>query len=229
MNKLVSRSLEILGQATKEIGQDYTSNLTSFINDAKDVKNSIVKSTTDASDTFAKLKATNITKKISDWFYNEENSYDASSGDDFDAGFKIDSNEEPKLDGEKTTSGLTLESMTNITEKQTNAMIKIGRRQAEQSVANTAEIVSVLNNRTSEMITSMNNINKSLIGISDRLDKLIKLQTVEIEESKAEDKSGIYDSTGNLSLKRIFDQAKQNASNNSAIQTASIEARCSRW
>lgn len=225
MNKLVSRSLEILGQATKEIGQDYTSNLTSFINDAKDVKNSIVKSTTDASDTFAKLKATNITKKISDWFYNEENSYDASSGDDFDAGFKIDSNEEPKLDGEKTTSGLTLESMTNITEKQTNAMIKIGRRQAEQSVANTAEIVSVLNNRTSEMITSMNNINKSLIGISDRLDKLIKLQTVEIEESKAEDKSGIYDSTGNLSLKRIFDQAKQNASNNSAIQTASIFAQ----
>lgn len=225
MNKLVSRSLEILGQATKEIGQDYTSNLTSFINDAKDVKNSIVKSTTDASDTFAKLKATNITKKISDWFYNEENSYDASSGDDFDAGFKIDSSEEPKLDGEKTTSGLTLESMTNITEKQTNAMIKIGRRQAEQSVANTAEIVSVLNNRTSEMITSMNNINKSLIGISDRLDKLIKLQTVEIEESKAEDKSGIYDSTGNLSLKRIFDQAKQNASNNSAIQTASIFAQ----
>ena len=35
MANLVSRSLEILGQATKEMGKEYTSNLSSFINDAK--------------------------------------------------------------------------------------------------------------------------------------------------------------------------------------------------
>lgn len=221
MNRLVARSLEILGQATKEMGQEYTSNLTSFINDAKDVKNSIVKSTTDASDTFAKLKNTNITKKISDWFYQEENSYDASSGEEFDAGFKIDSSDDPKLDGEKKSSELSVDSMRDITEKQTNTLLKIGRRQTEQSVANTAEIISVVNSRTSEMIASMNNINKSLIGISDRLDKLIKLQTVEIEETKAEDKGGLY-SDGNLSLMRIFEAAKQNMSNNSVVSTASM-------
>lgn len=222
MNRLVSRSLEILGQATKEIGQDYTSNLTSFVNDAKNVKDSIVKSTTDASDTFAKLKTTNITKKISDWFYQEENSSDAS-GDEFDAGFKIDSSEDDaNLDGDKKPTVLSTDSMSGIIEKQSGMMVKIGRRQTEQSIANTAEVISVLNSRTSEMITSMNNINKSLIGINDKLDKLIKLQTVEIEENKTEDKSGIYDSSGNLSLMRIFEQAKQNMSNNSVVSTAQM-------
>lgn len=222
MNRLVSRSLEILGQATKEIGQDYTSNLTSFVNDAKNVKDSIVKSTTDASDTFAKLKTTNITKKISDWFYQEENSSDAS-GDEFDPGFKIDSSEDDtNLDGDKKPTVLSTDSMSGIIEKQSGMMVKIGRRQTEQSIANTAEVISVLNSRTSEMITSMNNINKSLIGISDKLDKLIKLQTVEIEENKTEDKSGVYDSSGNLSLMRIFEQAKQNISNNSVVSTAQI-------
>lgn len=220
MNKLVARSLEILGQATKEMGREYTSNLTSFINDAKDVKNSIVKSTTDASDTFAKLKTTNITKKISDWFYQEENSYDSPSGEEFDAGFKIDSSDDPKLDGESKTSALSTESMRDIAEKQSSTMLKIGRRQTEQSVANTAEIISVVNSRTSEMIASMNNINKSLIGISDRLDKLIKLQTVEIEEARAEDKGGLY-SDGNLSLMRIFEASKQSLSNNSLVTMAS--------
>lgn len=222
MNKLVSRSLEILGQATKEMGQEYTSNLTSFINDAKDVRNSITKTTTDAADTFAKLKTANITKKISDWFYQEENASDASSGDEFDAGFKIDSSDDKKLDGDDTPKALTADSMTDITEKQTSTMLKIGRRQTEQTVANTAEIISVVNSRSSEMITSMNNINKSLIGISDRLDKLIKLQAIEPEEDKKEiDKGGLY-SDGNLSLGRIFEAAKQSIGNNTIVSTAQM-------
>ena len=127
MNRLVSRSLEILGHATKEIGNDYTSNLTAFINDAKNVKDSIVKSTTDASDTFAKLKTTNITKKISDWFYQEENSYDAM-GDEFDPGFKVDSSDDDaKLDGDKTPTILNADNMSSIMDKQSNMLVKIGR------------------------------------------------------------------------------------------------------
>lgn len=138
MNKLVSRSLEIINGATSSVFRDYTSNLTSLVEDAKTVRNSLMKTSTDASDTFAKLKNTNITKKISDWFYNEESSGDSSS-DEFDAGFKIDSSDDSaKLDGDEKTRELTADSMSDITEKQTNTMVKIGRRQTEQSVANTA-------------------------------------------------------------------------------------------
>ena len=222
MNKLVSRSLEILGKSVADVGKEYTSNVTSFINDAREVRNNIVKTTTDASDTFAKLKTADITKKISDWFYGEENSYDASMGDDFDPGFKVDSSDEPKLDGEKASRALDADSMGSITEKQTSMMLKIGRRQSEQSVANTAEIISVVNNRTSEMITSMNNINKTLIGISERIDKIIALQGVAATEGpKAEDKNALFQD-GKLSLARIFDVSKQNLSNNSIASTASI-------
>ena len=78
MNKLVSRSLEILRNTAVDIGKDYTSNITSLVNDAQNVKNSIVKSTTDASDIYSKLKNTNITKKISDWFYDRESEADSS-------------------------------------------------------------------------------------------------------------------------------------------------------
>lgn len=222
MNKLVSRSLEILGKSVADVGKEYTSNVTSFINDAREVKNNIVKTTTDASDTFAKLKTTDITKKISDWFYGEENNFDASMGDDFDPGFKVDSSDEPKLDGEKSSRALDADSMGSITEKQTSMMLKIGRRQSEQSVANTAEIISVVNNRTSEMITSMNNINKTLIGISERIDKIIALQGVAATEGpKAEDKNALFQD-GKLSLARIFDVSKQSLSNNSLASTASI-------
>lgn len=221
MNKLVRRSLEILGKSVKSVGEDYTSNLTSFINDAKTVREQMTKTGTDVSDTIAKLKTTDITKKISDWFYQEENSYDASQGDEFDAGFSINSSDDTKLDGEKKPRQLDFEAMTEVAEKQSNTFLKIGRRQTEQSVANTAEIISVVNTRTSEMTTAINNINKTLTGISERLDKIIELQAVPLTtEQKEIDKGDIY-SDGQLSLARIFEQSKKSflegGSNNAAI------------
>ena len=214
MNKLVRRSLEILGKSVKEVGQDYTSNLTSFINDAKTVRDSLQKTGTDVSDTIAKLKTTDITKKISDWFYQEENSYDASQGDEFDAGFSVNSSDDTKLDGEKKPRQLDFEAMTEVAEKQSNTFLKIGRRQTEQSVANTAEIISVVNSRTSEMTTAINNINKTLAGISDRLDKIIELQAVPLTTEQQEiDKKSLY-SNGKLSLANIFEQTKGQLDNN---------------
>ena len=208
MANLVTQSLKILGKAVKETGKEYTSNLTSFINDAKDVKNTIMNAGTDAADTYAKLKRTNITKAIHDWFYQEEAESDSllsNGNDEFDAGMDTDS---PKLDGEKSVGGaLTADSMINISNKQTNAIIKVGRRQTEQSVANTAEIVSSLNSRSAEMLTSLNNINKTLLGISSRLDKVIELQSVPLTNQTEVDKGGLYQD-GKLSLMRIFEQSK---------------------
>lgn len=226
MNKLVTRSLQILGQAVKEIGTDYTSNITAFVNDAKDVKNTIVKDTTDAADTLAKIKNGGITKKISDWFFEEENSFDASimTGDDeFDPGFKIEGSDDAKLDGEETSKPLTIDSMSDITNKQTSKMLKIGRRQTEQSVANTAEIVSVINSRSSEVVASINNVNKTLMGINERLDKIIKYTAVGVseEQEKQLDKGGLYQD-GKLSLMRIFEASKNSFADNQLIGGAKM-------
>lgn len=222
-NKLVTRTLQILGQATSEVGKEYFSNTTAFVNDAKDVRNAIVKVGTDASDTFAKIKSTNVTKAIHDWFYNEENSMDADLGMDteFDAGFKVDSSDDSSS-GEETSKVLNVDTMSDISKKQTSTLLKIGRRQNEQSVANTAEIISVVNTRTSEMVTAMNNINKTLLGINDKLDKIIKIQTVGVtEEDKTEskeiDKDGLFDD-GRLSLMRIFEQSKKGLGSNMVMQ-----------
>lgn len=218
MNNLVSRSLQILGNTVVDIGKDYTSNLTSLVTDAQNVKNSLIRTSTDASDTYAKLKNTNITKKISDWFYDRENESDASmSGDEFDAGFKVDSSDDHPLDGETKARVLDFASMTDISEKQTAAMYKVGRRQTEQTVANTAEIVSTINTRTSEMIASMNNINKTLMGINDNLNKLVQATVVTGDNSPTVvDKGGLF-SDGKLTLTGILEASKQALSSNSLV------------
>jgi len=224
MSKFINRSFEIISNTLKETGKEYTSNIQSLINDAKDIKSNLTKSTTDAADTFARLKTSNVTKKISDWFYGEENSFDSSMGDDFDAGFKIDDSEGAKLDGEDRPKALDADSMSDIANKQSATALKIGRRQTEQSVANTAEIISVVNNRSSEMLASINNINKTLLGISDRLDKIIKIQTTGFEDKKEEkeiDKGGLY-SDGKLSLGRIFEASKRGLGGNSVVSSLSL-------
>lgn len=209
MANLVSQSLKILSRAVKDTGKEYTSNLTSFINDARDVKNSLVNSTTDAADTYARIKRTNVTKAIHDWFYQEETDSEAGiSNDEFDAGFG-GSDSGSGSDEDSASKSLTAESMINISNKQTNSMIRVARKQTEQSVANTAEIISSLNSRSAEMLTSLNNINKTLLGISSRLDKVIELQSVPLTSQNEIDKGGLYQD-GKLSLMRIFEQAKSN-------------------
>lgn len=210
---LVTQTLNILQGGVKEAGKDYFSNMIAFYNDAKNVKNTLINSGTDVSDTFARLKRTNVTKAISDWFYQEESSSEMElngNADEFDPGFKGSDSDSPKLDGESgKPSGLTVDAMMNISNKQTNAILKVGRRQNEQSVANTAEIISTIDTRSAEMITSLNNINKTLLGISSRLDKIIELQAVPLTDQKEIDKGGLYQD-GNLSLMRIFEATKQN-------------------
>lgn len=221
MGKVLKRSFEILSNVVKDTGKEYTSNLTSLINDARTVQNTLVKSSTDASDTLARLKSSNVTKKISDWFYGEESSFE-SSGDDFDPGFKVESSGDAQLDGDEKPRELNVESMTDISNKQSATVVKVGRRQAEQSVANTAEIVSCINSRSSEMITAINNINKTLISINSNVEKIIQLQTAaEPEEQKEIDKGGLF-SDGQLSLGRIFEASKNSVKNNTVVSSASM-------
>ena len=220
MNKLVSRSLDILGSTAGSIAKEYTSNVSSLIEDAKTIRNQLVKTSTDASDTFAKLKHTNITKKISDWFYAEESKAD-SDNDEFDAGFTVESsNDETALDGDKKVRALDTDTMSDITEKQTSTMVKIGRRQTEQSVANTAEIISAFNSRSSEIVTMMGNLNKSVEGINQRLDKLIKasefLIVDENRRSEERDKGSLF-SDGKMSLASIFEVSKSAVKDNAYV------------
>ena len=231
MSDLVKRALQVLGNATVNQGKEYTSNVTSFINDAKDVHNMIIRQTTDVADTYTRLKNTNFTKKISDWFYQKEAESDLDAAEEFDSGMKpsADMSESDK-DGDTVSRPLTTESMTDIFEKSTAAAYKIGRKQTEQSVINTSEIVSTFNSRSSEIITSINNVNRTLIDIRTTLDNLAKaygaVNTASGSGGKnnTEDMSSLY-SGGQLSLARIFEASKSSFARNSYVEGAQTMMR----
>lgn len=213
MSDLVKRALQILGTAVVDTGKEYTSNVSSFINDAKDVHSMITKQSTDIADTYNRLKNTNFTKKISDWFYQKESEADLDANEEFDAGIKVDNDSsDSKLDGETTSRPLSTESMNDMFEKSTAAAYKIGRKQTEQSVINTSEIVSTFNSRSSEIITSINNLNKTLIDIRTTLNNFAKaygsVQLDATNKPNVEDKGSLY-SGGQLSLGRIFEASKR--------------------
>lgn len=231
MSDLVKRALQVLGNATVNQGKEYTSNVTSFINDAKDVHNMIIRQTTDVADTYTRLKNTNFTKKISDWFYQKEAESDLDAAEEFDSGMKPSADvSESDKDGDTVSRPLTTESMTDIFEKSTAAAYKIGRKQTEQSVINTSEIVSTFNSRSSEIITSINNVNRTLIDIRTTLDNLAKAYGAVNTASgsggrnNTEDMSSLY-SGGQLSLARIFEASKSSLARNSYVEGAQTMMR----
>jgi len=115
--------------------------------------------------------------------------------------------------------------MKDIARGQVNAMYQIGAKQAEASMINAAEIVSHIDGRAGEIVTSLNNMNKSIIGIGEKIDalgKLLQTQTqIEEEQMKAQNQSAI-DSNGRVTLGSWFNQMKSNvkdaATNNIVAQ-----------
>ena len=222
MSDLVKRALQILGTATIETGKSYTSNLTAFVNDAKDVRSMITQSTTNVSDTYNRLKNTNLTKKIADWFYQNEQSSEQDAAEEFDSGMKTDDSgdESPSVsvDGEHRSRPLDTESMSDIFEKSTAAAFKIGRKQTEQSVINTSEIITTFNDRSSEIIASINNVNNTLIDIRKTLQDFTKAYSAvnSTVANNTEDKRSLY-SNGQLSMARIFELSKESFLNDNTI------------
>jgi len=221
MSKFTDRGFEIVSNTAKNIGKEYFSNITGFINDAKELKSNVIKTGNSSIDTFQRIKKTSITKRISDWFYNQEMESEMSfdSSEEFDPGFKIDSNQDVK-DGDEKPRELNADTMTDINNKQTNAMYKIGRKQTEQSVINAAEIITAINDRSSEILASVNNINKTLLGINENL---IKLTTTFVASVNGKDEGdnrneidgySLFGSDGRMSLSSLFNASRNAIKNN---------------
>lgn len=215
MPDLIKRSLEIIGGATLDVGKNYTSNIEALANDAKAIRANLTHTGKDAAETFSKMKSSGIMKKFTDWFFQKNNEYDdfdlSGIDDEFDAGFSMDSGDDEEV---PKASVLDIDSMRDITKGQVSAMYSIGGKQVEASIANTAEIVSSINNRSSELIASVNNINTSLISISSKLDKLIELNGIVVQSSvntsKFNEKNPLTDN-GTVTLSNVYNRVRDNA------------------
>lgn len=225
MLDLVKRSYEILKETVKQSGEDYTKSTLSLINEAKAVRSQISQTAQTSAETFAQIRSGNVIKKLSDWFYDKGEDYDNNSldneDDDFDAGFEDDTNEE----GDKVPKVLDAESMKDITRGQLKAMYNIGGKQAEVNTANTAEIVSSINNRSSEMTASINNMNKTLLSISEKLDKYIEFQTQLYQSTTkqhVDEKNPLMNYDGSISLSGLFSAAKNATSDSDTVTLLSM-------
>ena len=223
-NKFLKRAMEIVKADINTTANEYASNLIKLKNDAKAVASqmqgeSIV---SDVQNTYRRIKSGNIVKDISNWFYNNADEFEAESlkdkEDDFDFGGPSDDTDEDK-------PKLSIPSSSESS-KQLAAMYKIGAKQAEAALANTAELVTTINTRSSEIISAVNNVNSTLSKINstleNKLEKLIQLSTVQIEaETERYKNDSMTDDNGKLSLGKIYETAKSSniVSSNPLVST----------
>ena len=200
MGSLLAQSLKILKDAAVEQGKEYMGNTVELINDANTVRTDVMRVAKDSTGTLKNMVRSFNFRKIHDWYYQKENEYDDSSDDEYDPGFETGNEEE-----DTASTVLDRDAMKDITKRQSGVMVQLGARQAETTMASAAEIVSSINQRSSEILTSVNNINTTLLGISKKLDSFCNVYQAEKTEQS---KLTLYDSQGRLSLNSIYNMAK---------------------
>ena len=220
-SRIVKRSLSVITNAAKDkyFGADYTSNISQLVTDSKTVLNQLSNGKSKVADVVSDIKQ-NGGKKLADWFFDGDmatGEYDlmANNDSDFDAGYQLGDGESAE-DEPAPSKILDYDSMKDVARGQVNAMYKIAGKQAEASMLNAAEITSTINGRAAELITAVNNVNNSVMGISEKLDTLIKLQSTAIEQAEEEanrEAYGIVGSDGRATLGSFTKYIQTSASN----------------
>ena len=185
--------------------------LSELKSDADSIRDTIMGGARTAQDKYREIRQSSFFKKTTDWFFRrgdeigEGSSLDDSKDDEFDAGFRFGGDDKEE---ESSAKVLDYEGMKGIAKGQVSSMYHIAGKQTEASAMTASEIITTINTRSSEILSSLGNINSSLQTISGKLDKLIELNTVVTQEQSKY--QGLFDSSGNLTLGNTFRYIKQN-------------------
>lgn len=212
MFDFVKRSNQLMFGAAKESLTDYTRDLSELGNAANQVREKLSSGTRSARDTMNNYKSTGIVSGISNWFYGKE--FELGDSDEmlFDNHeFNSGNPEWQDNDSEEAPSPLTNESMKELVKGQVSSMYKIGSKQTEAGIANTAEIVSTMTKSSAEIIASINNVNSSLITISGKIDSLVEAIRPP-QQSQSGSNNGWFDSNGRFTVRSMM-QGLMNPSN----------------
>ena len=204
MFDFVKRSNQLMFGAAKESLTDYTRDLSELGNAANQVREKLSSGTRSARDTMNNYKSTGIVSGISNWFYGKE--FELGDSDEmlFDSHeFNSGNPEWQDNDSEEAPSPLTNESMKELVKGQVSSMYKIGSKQTEAGIANTAEIVSTMTKSSAEIIASINNVNSSLITISGKIDSLIEAIRPP-QQSQSGSNNGWFDSNGRFTVRSMM-------------------------
>lgn len=184
--------------------------LSELKSDAESIRDSIMGGVRTAQDKYREMRQSPLFKKTTDWFFRRGDEIGEGSSlndqdDEFDAGFLSSSSGD---DEDTQTKVLDFEGMKGIAKGQVSSMYHIAGKQTEASAMTASEIITTVNTRSSEILSSLGNINSSLQTISGKLDKLIELNTVATQERSRS--QGLFDSSGNLTLGNTFRYVGQN-------------------
>lgn len=211
MPNLMVDALKTFGTSTS-VG----SSIESMVADAKSIKETVMGGAKNAKETYRNMRQNGF-RKVTDWFFQRGDEYGLNStlddnGDDFDAGFNYGDDSESD-----SSQVLDYEGMKGIAKGQVSAMYNIAGKQAEATAMSASEVISNFNDRSSEILSSLGTINSSLESISQKLDKLI---VVTAEQS--EQRGGMFDANGNLTLGSVFSGARAAFANTEAGQLLSF-------
>ena len=213
-------------EVAKDYFSEYTDSLSSLVDDSKEILDAVTQGKSKIVDVFNDIKQ-NGGKKALDWFMqrSDETSMDDLNDDgldsDFDAGFQVGDDDDST---EESHSHIYEdENAKKLARGQVNAMYQIGAKQAEVSMINASEIVSHIDSRSSEIIASLSQVNKSVIGIGEKIDAIGQLMQTkaEVEErARRERNNGMFDSSGKVTLGSFFKTMTKSVSdavNNSMV------------
>lgn len=182
------QTAKIVGEVFKLQASPYVENISQLKTDAQELGNQLNGGKNTAKEVFTDLRKNGM-KKFVDWFYSSADStseYDFDNDDsesDFDAGFKLvndDNGEEESVTKVKQDT----EEIRNIAKGQVNAMYKIAGKQAETSIMNISEIKTTIVNQTNLITAALRTTNDTLTKIDGKLDALIKLQSLGIQQNQ---------------------------------------------
>lgn len=182
------QTAKIVGEVFKLQASPYVENISQLKTDAQELGNQLNGGKNTAKEVFTDLRKNGM-KKFVDWFYTSADStseYDFDNDDsesDFDAGFKLvndDNGEEESVTKVKQDT----EEIRNIAKGQVNAMYKIAGKQAETSIMNISEIKTTIVDQTNLITASLKTTNDTLAKIDGKLDALIKLQSLGIQQNQ---------------------------------------------
>lgn len=184
--------------------------LSDLKSDAEEIYSTVIGGAKTAHEKYREISRSPMVRKISGFFTKRSDEFAEGSSlededDEFDAGFKFGGDDE-ESDSPKV---LDAESMKSITRGQVSSMYQIAGKQVEAATMNTSEIITTINTRTSEVLSSLSNINSSLQTIGKQLDKIIELSTLE-KRSERDRSRSLYDSYGNLTLNNTFQYLLEN-------------------
>ena len=208
---IVKRTLQIIGEGTKDTFKDTFSNITQLSADADMIKKSVMNVGTTASETYKNFKNGTLTRRVSDWFYGKESELEFESGsEEFNSGMD-DMNDDSS---DSDVGIINADSFKRETNKQTGTLVAATHKQTEQSVINTSEIVSSFNSRSAEQIAAIHKINDTLIDIREKIKdigevnkKILKIQAE--KDSDIGNTNPLFNSNGQLTVGSLFNAAKE--------------------